>query len=357
MSRDPNPLDELAKALADRSMTRRAAIAAFAGAMVAGTNLGGPHRNGGRYLLGPAKTDASLLPAASEPVCEVGAGLACSLKCALVLAACAVTCIKEPADCGACKGEVIQECADCDEDWDCQCPGDTSPCGPLGTVGGGWICCDPGQTCFPPGICQGPCDPQCEVVTIIGCISTCPSSGNSTCCKGVCVDIYTDPNNCGGCGNACEGGQTCQAGQCDCPNGQTLCSNQCVNTSGDPSNCGGCGIACTSGSPYCVNGGCAPCPSGETMCPGGCADLQTDLANCGSCGNICQENQVCEGGQCACPAGLIGPCADGFCCPNGCCAGGCLPDGTICCGSAGSQYVCAATQTCCTVGGSPTCCE
>jgi len=34
-----------------------------------------------------------------------------------------------------------------------------------------------------------------------------------TICKGVCVDTSSDPNNCGGCGNACDSG-TCSGGTC-----------------------------------------------------------------------------------------------------------------------------------------------
>jgi hypothetical protein len=35
-------------------------------------------------------------------------------------------------------------------------------------------------------------------------------------CEGICVDTMTDPANCGGCGNTCADGQTCEVGMCSC---------------------------------------------------------------------------------------------------------------------------------------------
>lgn len=44
-------------------------------------------------------------------------------------------------------------------------------------------------------------------------------------------DFRIQANNCGGCGNACGGGQTCQNGNCvlQCGDGMTNCNGQCVN--------------------------------------------------------------------------------------------------------------------------------
>jgi hypothetical protein len=33
-------------------------------------------------------------------------------------------------------------------------------------------------------------------------------------CNNACVDVLTDPRNCGGCGKACMPGQSCQNGTC-----------------------------------------------------------------------------------------------------------------------------------------------
>ena len=43
-------------------------------------------------------------------------------------------------------------------------------------------------------------------------------------CDGACIDIAADANNCGGCGNSCDGGGTCSLGNCvqGCPVGAAL---------------------------------------------------------------------------------------------------------------------------------------
>jgi hypothetical protein len=45
-------------------------------------------------------------------------------------------------------------------------------------------------------------------------------SNGQTTCGGNCVDTKTDLKNCGGCGNACGGGQSCQDSQCISPGPQ-----------------------------------------------------------------------------------------------------------------------------------------
>jgi hypothetical protein len=82
-------------------------------------------------------------------------------------------------------------------------------------------------------------------------------------CGPVCLDLQTDGSNCGACGRACAGGQTCQAGACRCPAGQTLCGATCRDTLTDDSNCGACGATCA------VGAGCAAgrCIFGEGNAP------------------------------------------------------------------------------------------
>lgn len=77
-----------------------------------------------------------------------------------------------------------------------------------------------------------------QIVTAIaknGNATSPPSSGSYTClappkcqpgftaCSGTCVNLNTDPNNCGSCGNSCFAGQRCTNGQCACPAGTSLC--------------------------------------------------------------------------------------------------------------------------------------
>jgi hypothetical protein len=78
----------------------------------------------------------------------------------------------------------------------------------------------------------------------------------STCCNGQCVDITSDPNNCGGCGNPSCGTQSC-------------CAGNCVDTMGsDTSNCGGCGIPCNG---ICSNGTCQTQGGSCTLDKGSCS--------------------------------------------------------------------------------------
>jgi hypothetical protein len=67
-------------------------------------------------------------------------------------------------------------------------------------------------------------------------------------CGSKCVDLYTDPNNCGGCENVCAGVKTaCFNAMCQCEVGLQDCGEgTCVNLSNDNNNCGGCDNVCDS---------------------------------------------------------------------------------------------------------------
>jgi hypothetical protein len=82
-------------------------------------------------------------------------------------------------------------------------------------------------------------------------------TATETTCGDECVDTQSDPANCGACGNACDQGDECSAGQCvlQCNGGTTGCGDACVNTMNDPAHCGGCNRMCASG--MCNNGTCA----------------------------------------------------------------------------------------------------
>lgn len=90
--------------------------------------------------------------------------------------------------------------------------------------------------------------------------------GGETDCSGLCVDLTTDPGNCGACDNECVAANAvagCSGGSCtiaSCNPGFENCDsnpvNGCeVNTSTNPNNCGGCGIVCGVGK-SCFNGLC-----------------------------------------------------------------------------------------------------
>ena len=143
-------------------------------------------------------------------------------------------------------------------------------------------------------------------------------------CGSVCVDLSSDLDNCGACGEICESGLVpveCRSGVCErasCPVGIEYCgaADLCRDLSSDPEHCGACGNACSSG--VCSGGVCqsvpianipldeAPpdqtsCPPGLVLCGDGmgvCVDVGFDPANCGSCGATCVGGERCEFGVC-----------------------------------------------------------
>ncbi|HTU62370.1 MAG TPA: hypothetical protein VMF89_28115, partial [Polyangiales bacterium] len=163
----------------------------------------------------------------------------------------------------------------------------------------------------------GACGETCgEYQTCTRGVCTCPTG--ELWCDARCTQVASDYRNCGACGKRCAsdqlcaagsctanttgcnppcaGDQTCKAGACACPTGQSLCSGRCVNVQNNPDHCGSCGFACDA-ELGCTNGVCG-CARGETSCTNGCVDAQTDNQNCGSCGLVCDDGEICSAGEC-----------------------------------------------------------
>jgi hypothetical protein len=127
-------------------------------------------------------------------------------------------------------------------------------------------------------------------------------------CNGVCVDVNSDPSNCGACGNQCMMPASCVAGSCQiaCPPGTVNCGAGCVDTFNDPNNCGGCGLVCAAGTScnmgMCGGGG---CPGGLQQCGGACVDVTSDNNNCGSCGSVCSAGSFCKSSACQTPGQVL----------------------------------------------------
>ncbi len=117
------------------------------------------------------------------------------------------------------------------------------------------------------------------------------------------VDLSSDPDNCGSCGNQCprEGWRNelfhakwiCVQGTCqmscssthyaDC-NGRI--EDGCETIMATNQDCAACGHACPDGT-ICADGVCKGCGPTETNCSGACVDLESDDSNCGACGEWC----------------------------------------------------------------------
>ncbi|MBN1772210.1 MAG: hypothetical protein JXB32_13160 [Deltaproteobacteria bacterium] len=94
-----------------------------------------------------------------------------------------------------------------------------------------------------------------------------------------------------------------------CLPGRTLCGTECVDLTSDPENCGRCGLACAADL-VCNEGGCASTCSGTlTRCGGSCVDLATNPDHCGACDYGCpgaaNADGTCSRGVCglACRSG------------------------------------------------------
>jgi hypothetical protein len=115
--------------------------------------------------------------------------------------------------------------------------------------------------------------------------------------------------------SCCARGATCENGNCVCSTGTVNCDGVCKNLQNDANNCGTCGNSCNGGT--CNNGRC-DCSSapGLTLCGNSCVNLQTDRNNCGSCGKQCLPGVPCAGGLCNCPHGQFFGKPNSFCIPG-----------------------------------------
>lgn len=96
------------------------------------------------------------------------------------------------------------------------------------------------------------------------------------------VNLMTEPQSCGSCINACPTNFFCQDGACvcgysvsceppgtanadctgcDCPGGLSSCGNFCLDLASDPNNCGSCSNVCDPLAPDCEAGVCRPIAS------------------------------------------------------------------------------------------------
>lgn len=169
---------------------------------------------------------------------------------------------------GACVGDPDQEgqaCGApgqlCAPDGACVCTASSCPACEVCGAGGVCTACGGGQICCSDQCVEGVCctEGQCIDAWAPDCIGhecTCtanggnPCDGDESCCEGAgCIDLQTDAENCGSCGNACGTGQSCRGGVCGIACGSDLClvgSEICVQDT-----CVACDITCVSADNRC----------------------------------------------------------------------------------------------------------
>ena len=167
--------------------------------------------------------------------------------------------------------------------------------GPTGMCTGGMIRC--GSACV---------DPVADRMNCGGCGRSCASS--ESCLAGVCscpagdpaCGVVGNPDRCGASAQTCSSVQVCTGGVCACRPGLTdIGGGNCVDLVTDPNNCGAPGVRCDGATPFCAGGGChGGCPDALMRCDGACVDFRNDVLNCGGCGNGCARDQVCVAGDC-----------------------------------------------------------
>jgi hypothetical protein len=243
----------------------------------------------------------------------------CSSKC--VKGTCRCTQASQCPDPGPCKTRVCTAAGACTPQ---PAPPDT-PCGDGDA-------CTEGSRCDGQGTCVAGTAKSCDdgvACTRDGCE---PATG--------CTHTPDDTQ--------CDGGKVCDRQDgCVCPQGTRECGNRCVDTQSDPDHCGACGTACDGGAGTCRGGVCAT----PEVCDGDDNDLDGEVDE----GAHCPSNKVCQGGACVCPAGTRDCDGDDACeqlgtdqhCAgcNDACGGGQVCQGGTCVTTCGDG-VCNGSETC-----------
>lgn len=202
----------------------------------------------------------------------------------------------EGSDCGAlgdlCCGDACvpfseENCGDCGRVCDAY-----ADRGPVCDVDGGACYCQADRECNDYSgsnrVCSGE-DLQARCSCHV--LGSCLGGPFSQCCPGVgdaCVNLMTDPANCGRCGVACENDDGCLAGRCGCAGPNPGPSVPCPNNS--PA------TDCHEGLCYCganPSGDGAPCPDGRFCCHGnsGGSAGPDDGPDEGCCWEKCGANE------------------------------------------------------------------
>ncbi|KAK3994886.1 hypothetical protein QBC44DRAFT_35421 [Cladorrhinum sp. PSN332] len=94
------------------------------------------------------------------------------------------------------------------------------------------------------------------------CECYCNGQADTHLCGKQCINVRSNPSNCGGCGRTCPEGTHCSGLGCVCS--KNTCGNLCLDFRTHPRNCGRCGNVCSTG--YCYQGVCSELPANPTTC-------------------------------------------------------------------------------------------
>ncbi|GEM_PF-653469 len=156
----------------------------------------------------------------------------------------------------------------------------------------------------------------------------CECTSHQACCNDVCIDIYSDRDNCGSCGHACKKDQICD---------NKVCKDDETGPACTPKTCDELGAECGSVSDGCSHtlecGTCSDnllCSDGHCIDPADCVPktCKDQGVECGSAPDGCTNTLECG----TCTEGLV--CSEGHCISAADCTAKSCIDLGISCGSA-----------------------
>jgi hypothetical protein len=259
--------------------------------------------------------------------------------------------------CKSCQGGSCQNdnnaggCTGCNSCSGGACRPDTSKCSGCNSCQSGACApdnsrCGANQRCEA-GTCRDTCTPG------LPCPSSNPCREGRTTCPSGCNTSTPRPD-----GTGCPGGE-CLNGTCCAGTGRQVCDDQCVDVRSNSNHCGSCGNRCPSSRSACRDGVCS-CPSGQQDCSGRCAPSAARCCNVASeCGIrcvTCDGNNTCQvtnGAPCTYFDDFTQMSLDGFCNRNAECKPPCAPRGALCGPEAGGKECCEGQGTCMPTSGLP----
>jgi len=227
-------------------------------------------------------------------------------------------------------------------------PGSGGMSGSGGISGsGGTSNCQAGGACQPSNPCQTgvySCATGTQQCVPNGNQPTTVSCGAPQSCTGSTKSLQQKCDGKGSCAaaatQACPANQTCSGPDCACNAPNQLCNGTCVNLQTDPNNCGSCG------NNDCANKNMA-CSAGQCVCG---ANTPNGLEICFRPGQV---RGTCWGGTCVLPALGTGCNTAADCVPGGCstpggfCLGTIEVAGQVSCGDdVGSSVTCPSSEGC-----------